>query len=53
MDVWYKYVKEYVEERVVKVVFVKSTENDSNILTTNLTAEFHEKHSKKMVITKP
>ena len=29
--------------------FVKSSDNDSNILTENLRAEFHENHIKKMV----
>ena len=47
VDIRYKYVNEYVEDRVVKIVFVMSAENDSNILTKNLSAELHEKHSKK------
>ena len=49
IDIRYKYVNEYVEDRVVKIILVKSAENDINILTKNLGAEFHEKHSKKMV----
>ena len=53
MDRRYKYVNEYVEDRVVKIVFVKSAENESDILTKNLSAELHEKHSKNMVIEKP
>ena len=39
----------YVENGIIKIVFVKSIENDSNILTKNLSVELHEKHSKKMV----
>ena len=53
MDVRYKYVNEYVEDRAVKIIFVKSADNDSNILTKNLSAELHEKHSRKMVGEKP
>ena len=53
VNIWYKYVNEYVEDGIVKIVFVKSAENDSNILTKNLSAELHKKHLKKMVIEKP
>ena len=53
VDIRYKYVNEYVKDGVVKIVFVKSADNDSNILTKNLSADLHEKHSKKMVIEKP
>ena len=33
VDIRYKYVNEYVEDGVVKIVFVKSADNDSDILT--------------------
>ena len=36
-----------MEDRLVQIIFGKSTENGSNMLTTNLSAEFHEKQSKK------
>ena len=49
MDIRYKYVDEYVEDEVVKIVFVKSADNDNNILIKNLSTELYEKHSKKMV----
>ena len=52
MDIRYMYVNEYVEDGIVKF-FVKSAENDSNIITTNLSREWHEKHSKKMIDEKP
>ena len=53
IDIRYKYVNEYVEDGVVNIFFVKSAENDINILTKSLNAELCEKHSKKMVIEKP
>ena len=53
VDKRYKYVNEYVEDGVVKIVFLKSADNDRDILTKNLSAELHEKHSKKMVVEKP
>ena len=45
----YKYVNEYVDDGAVKIIFIKSADNDSNILTKNLSAEFYKKHSMKMV----
>ena len=53
VDIWYKYVNEYVEDGIVKIIFVKLADNDSNILTKNLSAELHEKHGRKMVVEKP
>ena len=53
VDLWYKYVNEYVKDGIVKIISVKSADNDSNILTKNLSADLHEKHAKKMVIEKP
>ena len=49
MDIRYKYVNELVENIVVKIVFVKSADNDIYILIKNLSAELHEKHLKKLV----
>ena len=33
VDIRYKYVHEYVEDVIVLIVFIKSADNDSNILT--------------------
>ena len=49
MDIRYNYVNEYVGDRVVKIVFVKSAENDSDIFLKNLSAELHEKRSRKVL----
>ena len=49
MHTRYKYVNEYVENEIVKIFFVKSTENDSDILMKNLCGELHEKHSRNMI----
>ena len=53
VDIRYKYVNEYLEDGTVKIIFVKSAENDSDILTKNLSAELHNKHSRNMEIEKP
>ena len=52
MDIRYKYVNEYIEDRFVKIVYVKFAENDGNILAKSLSAKLHDKHL-KMVDEKP
>ena len=49
MDIRYKYVNENVEDRSVKIIFIKSAKKNSNILTKNSSAELHKKHSKKRI----
>ena len=44
VDIRYKYMNEYVEDGVVKIIFVKFAENDSKFLTKKLSAEMHENH---------
>ena len=39
VELRYKYVNEYVEDGIVKIVFIKFADNDSNILTKNLSAQ--------------
>ena len=47
VDIRYMYVNKYVEDGIVKVVFVKSADNDSVILTKNVSAELHESTKRK------
>ena len=49
IDVRTKYVNEYVEDGVLKIVYVKSEENDADIFTKNLGGELHGKHAVKFV----
>ena len=53
MDIRNKYVNEYVEDGIVKILFVTSAVHDSNILMKNLSGNLHEKHSKKIMGDKP
>ena len=46
-------MNEYVEDGIVEIISVKSADNESDILTKNLSAELHEKHTKTMVIDRP
>ena len=49
VDIRYRYVNKYVENKLVRLVFVKSADNNSNILPNCLSEELHQKHSRKMV----
>lgn len=42
-------MNEYVEDGIIKIVFVKSSDNDSDIMTKNLNGDLHSKHSKKLI----
>ncbi len=45
VDIRYKFVNKYVEDRIVKIIFVKSKENNANIPIKNLNRELHATHS--------
>jgi len=47
IDVRYHYVREYVEDGIVKIVFVKSIDNDADIFTKNTGGEIHNIHVEK------
>ena len=49
VDIRYKFVNEFVEDRFLKIIFVRSEDNDADMFTKNLKGELHEKHSKKMI----
>ena len=49
VDIRYQYVNENVEDGVIMIIFVKF----AIIHTKNLSAELHEKHSKKIMSEKP
>jgi hypothetical protein len=49
VDIRYHYVRELVIDGIVKVIFVKTKENDSDIFTKNVNLEPFEKHMFKMV----
>ena len=49
IDVRTKYVNEYVEDGVLKIVYVKSEENEADIFAKNLGSELHGKHAVKFV----
>ena len=49
IDVRYHFVHEFVHEGFIRIIFVKTRDNDADIFTKNLSGELHERHSSKMV----
>jgi hypothetical protein len=49
IDVRAHFVREFVQDGVVKIVFIKSEDNDADIFTKNAAEELFIKHSNKMV----
>ena len=46
IDIRYKYMNEYVEDWKAEIVILKSAENNSKVLSKNLSEDMHKKHSK-------
>ena len=42
-------MNELVEDGFLRIIFVKTVNNDADLFTKNLGRELHDKHSKKMV----
>ena len=49
VDIRYEYVNEHVHDELFKIIFVKSANNGSDILTNNLSVELHVKHLRRMI----
>jgi hypothetical protein len=52
VDVRYHFVREFIFEGFIKIVFVKTANNTSDIFTKNLSKELFEKHQNKFVVDK-
>lgn len=52
VDIRYHFVREFVEEGFIKIIFVRSKENDADIFTKNVTGELYDKHMKKFIMEK-
>lgn len=45
----YPFVREFVQDGFLKIVFVKTKENNADIFTKNLSGELHDIHARKLV----
>jgi hypothetical protein len=52
VDARYHYVREFIEEGFIKIIFVKSDDNKADGFTKNLKTELYEKHSESYLIEK-
>ena len=52
VDIRYRFVQEFVFDKFLKVIFVKTENNDSDIFTKNLGGDLYDHHSRKMIIEK-
>ena len=43
------FIREFVEDGIIKVIFVKSRNNDADIFTKNLSRELFEKHKNRII----
>lgn len=50
VDIRAHYVKEFIEDGVVKIKFVRSGDNTSDMMTKNLNSELHGKHSSNVMV---
>jgi hypothetical protein len=49
VDTRYHFVRENLEDGIIKIEFVKSAENDSDIFTKNVSQDVYERHVKKFL----
>ena len=47
IDVRYHFVRDYVEDGVVQIVFVRSEDNDADMFTKNVSKDVYKRHMEK------
>ena len=53
VDIRTRYVNDYVDDGFIKIIFVRSEENDADIFTKNTSGEIQKRHADKMVGREP
>jgi hypothetical protein len=51
VDVRYHFVREFVEDGFIRIIFVRTTENKADIFTKNVTGELYDTHTKSFLGT--
>jgi hypothetical protein len=51
IDIRAHFIREYIEDGILKLVFIRSEDNDSDIFTKNLSEDLFNKHADKMTET--
>ena len=52
VDCRYKFVQEFVFDGFIRIIFVKSGENDADLFTKNLGGVLYKRHAEKMIVEK-
>ena len=52
VDVRYRFVQQIVMEGFIKVIFVRTDENDTDLFTKNLSEDKYKKHADKLIVNK-
>jgi len=53
VDTRYHFVRNYIEDGILKIVFVRSEDNDADVFTKNTVIELFLKHRKKFISQAP
>ena len=48
-DIRYHYVREFIIDGFIKIIFFKSDENKSDIFTKNVSSDIYEKHKQHYI----
>jgi hypothetical protein len=49
IDIRYHFVREYVQDGFIRIIFVRTKDNDADIFTKNLSGDLHSRHASKIV----
>jgi hypothetical protein len=49
IDIRTHFIREFIEDEILKIIFIRTEDNDADIFTKNTTEELYDKHSSKMI----
>jgi hypothetical protein len=49
IDIQTHFFREFIEDEILKIILIRTEDNDADIFTKNTTEELYDKHSKKMI----
>ena len=52
VDARYHFIQEMITDNLIKIIFVKTANNDADIFTKNVTQEIYDRNVNKYMITK-
>jgi hypothetical protein len=49
IDILTHFIREFIEDEILKIILIRTEDNDADIFTKNTTEELYDKHSRKMI----